>query len=471
MTQLPEAPTQPDTKEISYDDDQIRAIKRCTDMSPTNRIIPITGSAGTGKTSIIKEVYHILEKANYRVALCAPTGKAAKRIYEATGINAVTIHRLLEYPHPGERDPKTGKAMNSLEPKRKQNNPVEFDVILADEYAMVNVSVHSNLIAAMPKGCRLCMFGDVNQLRPIESAKSRIGKPSAFETALQRFDGVRLSTIHRTGKGSGISENGSLILAGRVPKRFDDFNLAITDKPVDKIAEIAMAGDVDYSSIDNQIITTTKKSWIGTYKINVLLQGLLNASLNKGDKGLQLGRHKWDEKFPIKVYIGDKVIWTENSYDLRDEFNKWSEEPNPDNPAQPKREMIPVPPNKYILNGESGIITQIHDDGSIQIDVGDRLVDVPNEQFVEDRKQNLVQIDPRQRMDLGYCITVHKAQGSEYKNVVYMLNKSTYFMQCRSNFYTAVSRASKNATVVTDQRSLMASITNIQSPIERNNSK
>lgn len=466
MTQATEALKKQTVQEIQLDEGQQLAVERCTDMSPGNRIIPVTGPAGTGKTTIIRIVYETLVEAGYNVALCAPTGKAAKRIYEATGIPAVTIHRLLEYPHPGERDEKTGKPLSTTDPKRRASNPLDEDVILADEYAMVNLSVHSNLIHALGRGARLIMFGDVNQLRPIETAKSRQGKPSPFEVALYRFNGVRLTNIHRQGEGSGIAQNGTAILNGRVPKRFDDFHLRITDKPVDSLTDLVLSGDVDYRSTDNQILTTSKKTWVGTYKLNILLQGLLNPDAQK--KGLQLPRHKWDEKLPIKVHVGDKVIWTENSYDLRNEFEKWHEEPNEADPAKPHRTLLPVPPNKMILNGETGIITEITDAGEITIDLGDRIVDVPNEQYVEDRRQNLVSIDPRQRIDLAYAITVHKAQGSEYKNVVYVLNKSSYFMQCRSNMYTAITRARECATIIADQRSLQASVFNIQAPIERN---
>src|SRR5690606_29136416 len=125
---------------------------RCIDMSQGNRIVPVTGVAGTGKTTIIRIVYNELREAGYSVVLCAPTGKAAKRIYEATGIPALTIHRLLEYPHPGERDEKTGKALATTDPKRNRGNPLPHDIVIADEYAMVNLEVHSNLVHALKSG-------------------------------------------------------------------------------------------------------------------------------------------------------------------------------------------------------------------------------------------------------------------------------------------------------------------------------
>lgn len=452
--------------DIDLDDDQKQAIARCTDMSPDNpRIVPVTGPAGTGKTTIISVVYTTLVEAGYSVALCAPTGKAAKRIYEATGIPAVTIHRLLEYPHPGERDEKTGKALESTVPKRDKMNPLSQKVVIADEYAMVNTEVHSNLVHALPSGGRLIMFGDANQLRPIETHKLRKGKPSPFEVALQKFNGVWLTHIHRQGAGSGIAANGQSILAGRVPKRFDDFDMKVTASPVRVIEDMARERtDLDYSTVQHQILSPTKKSWVGTYKLNVMLQGIYNPDARA--LGIDLPRHKWDNAMPIRVYVGDKVIWTENSYDLRDEFERWHEERDHVT-GQTRRTMLPVPPNKMILNGETGIITEITPEGGITLDVGDRIVDIPHVQVVEDRKGSLVDVDPRKRMDLAYCITVHKAQGSEYESVVYVLNKSTFYMQCRPNFYTAITRASKHVTVVTDQRSLQNSVMSVQSAMDR----
>lgn len=451
--------------DINLDEDQERAVVRCIDMSPNNRIVAVTGPAGTGKTTIIRIVYEELTAAGYDVALCAPTGKAAKRIYEATGIPAVTIHRLLEYPHPGERDEKTGKQLVTTIPKRDRTNPLAQKIVIADEYAMVNVEVHSNLVHALPPGGRLIMFGDANQLRPIETSKLRQGKPSPFEVALRKFDGVRLTHIHRQGAGSGIASNGQQILAGRTPRRHDDFELRITATPVEALRQLAEEGDNDYGSIEHQILSPTKKSWVGTYKLNVLLQGIYNPDAQQ--LGIDLPRHKWEANMPIRVYVGDKVIWTENSYDLRDEFDKWHEEEVDEYTGKIRRTLMPVPPNKMILNGETGIIKEIDPEGNIVLDVGDRLVDIPAVQVVEDKKGKILDADPRKRMDLAYCITVHKAQGSEYKSVVYVLNKSTYFMQCRPNFYTAVTRAAKHVTVITDQRSLQNSVVSIQSAMDR----
>lgn len=447
-------------REIEFDESQLTAIKRCCDMQV--RIVPITGAAGTGKTTIIKDVYKKLTTAEYSVALCAPTGKAAKRIQEATGLPAMTIHRLLEYPHPGERDAETGAALNATVPGRDKHNPILYQVVLADEYAMVNREMHRNLIDALPAGGRVCMFGDVNQLRPIEQGASANGR-SPFEVVLDKFNGTILETIHRTEEGSGIALNGDRILRGMIPLRKDDFILAVTDKPVDRVIDAVMDAlqqGINYGTNQGQIISTTKKSWIGTYKLNVALQEMLNP-IGMHNR-ISLPRNTWDEKNSIRVGVGDKVIWTENAYDLRDDWDRYDKDTS---------EYLSTPPDKAIMNGESGVITDIDEYGQISIDVGDRVVEVPPVVTVLNRHNKLVQIDPRRSIDLGFVITTHKSQGSEWPHVIYVLNKTTMFMQSRHNMYTAISRARKTVTIVTDQRSLQNSVYQKMAAIERNNRK
>ena len=446
-------------RKYEWDETQLAAIERCCDMS--QRIVPITGVAGTGKTTLIREVYIVLQEAGYTCVLCAPTGKAAKRIQEATGIPAMTIHRLLEYPHPGERDPDTGVALSSTIPKRDKRNPVLQQVILCDEYAMVNREVHRNLIDALPPAGRVCMFGDVNQLKPIEQGRLA-NKPSPFETALKMFDGTVLEVNHRIEEGSGIAENGSRILKGNIPKRESDFILKITNQPVKSLTEIVldmlMVENINFGSNQGQIISCMKNTWVGTYKLNLALQDMLNPIPAK--QRVRLERHTWDTKLPIRVGVGDKVIWTENSYDLRNPWDRYEDEEH--------KFYIPTPPEKMIMNGESGIITEIHDD-HLMLDVGDRVVEVPKIQSVETKKGDLVQISPYRTIDLGFVITTHKSQGSEWPHIIYILNKSTSVMHSRHNFYTAISRARTSVTLVTDQVSLANSVFNTMTPIERRN--
>jgi exodeoxyribonuclease V alpha subunit len=446
--------------DYEWDETQLLAIARCLDMQA--RIVPVTGVAGTGKTTITREVYHRLREAGYAVVLCAPTGKAAKRIQEATGIPAQTMHRLLEYPHPGERDAETGKALSTTDPKRDKRNPLAYHVILADEYAMVNREIHRNLIDALPPGGRICMFGDVNQLKPIEYGKLQMME-SPFEAAIRKFDGVRLTTIHRTLDGSTITRNGARILDGRMPLRAPDFDMRFTTEPVRTVEQYVMEqleNGIDYGSNDAQMISPTSKSWIGTYKLSMMLQALLNP-LKRTDR-IRLPREKWQTDKPIAVGIGDKVIWTENAYDLRNPWERFEDDE--------MTRYIPTPPEKIIMNGESGRIIEISDGDVIRIDLGDRIVEVPPSLTV-DSKRGYVEIDPRKTIDLAYCITTHKAQGSEWANVTYVMNKSTYYMQSRHNLYTGISRAAKHCCIITDQRSLMYAISQQYTVMERNKSE
>lgn len=422
---------------MELDPKQLEAVNACLDLK--QRIVAVTGKAGTGKTSIIKHVYDTLTAAGYSVAVCAPTGKAAKRIFEATGIRAVTIHKLLEYPHPGERDEK-GRRRDVTMPKRCRMNPLTHDVVLCDEYAMVNQTVHRSLIDALPSGGCIRAFGDANQLPPIEESEALRRLPTPFNDMLQRFTGITLETIHRQGAGSGVVYNGARILSGWSPVRRDDFVMHVTEQPVDKLIDLVMEAlnaGIDYSSIDNQIITPTNKRWIGTYALNGQLQRIFRPEM---DGWLDVPRHSWDKidattPARLRLHVGDKVVCTQNNYDIG------SNDPNVNG----------------LFNGETGIVVEITEYGEILIDVGDRIVNVPPEIIIERGDRNIV-IDPRRDLQLAYALTTHKCQGSEYKNIIYVINKSVYGMLNRKNLYTAVTRARLSATVITDMRGLNTSL-------------
>lgn len=413
---------------MQLDDEQQKAIAKCCDTS--NRIVSVTGQAGTGKTTILRLVHDHLTKHGYNVVLCAPTGKAAKRIFEATSIPAMTLHRLLEYPYPGERDPDTGKAYAPGYPKRDKFLPVDYDVVLADEYAMVNDELHRNLIDALPRAGCLRAFGDVNQLRPIEKDKRLKDKPTPFENLLSKFESITLEKIHRQGEGSGIVHNANLVLKGRIPKRLDEFHIMVTDSPIEVLQEVcigALDNGTDFSKINHQVITATKRRWTGTVSLNTLLQNFYRP---ESDGWVELPRHDWDKNNPVRVRVGDKVIWTENNYDLD------------------------------IMNGETGVVIEASDEfGELVLDLGDRTVVVPPivvSQYVPrgSSETRTREYDPRKLIDLAYAVTTHKAQGSEYDRIIYVLNRSSFFMQERGNTYTALTRAREHVTLIADQASL-----------------
>lgn len=439
------------TVELRLDDKQLEAVEMCLDEK--KRIAAVTGPAGTGKTTIIREVARRLRENDKSYIVCAPTGKAARRITEATGLPALTIHRLLEYPRPGERDPDTGKVLSATDPKRDHNNPLLYDVVIADEYMMVNYELDRNLIDALGRG-RLLVFGDVHQLRPIEPSKSKVQDIAPFEKHLKRAS-VHLDHVYRQGEGSGILSNANRIRKGSMPTRTDDFKFLVTDKPVAILrsaVQQCLESGIDFRSIDNQIIVPTRKTWIGTNALNTMLKIVLNPD---AEFDLTLPRHSWDEKngFRCDVSVGDKVVCTENTYDMRNYDDRFTEFDNDGMGIMDS--YLECPDTKMMLNGETGVITEIHADGSLEIDMGDRTVEVPSiyAEYSWSRK-DMFDVDPRKRIDLAYALTTHKCQGSEFKSVIYVINKSCAFMLNRLNYYTAVTRARDVVYVVSDQRSM-----------------
>jgi len=426
--------------EKQWDVDQRIAIERCCNIN--ERVVAVTGGAGTGKTSLIQEIHRQLSSAGYSVGVSTPTGKAAKRVQEATGIDAQTNHRMLGYGMPEEDviindlDGTKKRVKLSTGPKYTKEKPLHYDFLLCDEYAMVNTTIHRELISAMKSGARIRMFGDNNQLKPIEEGKWDRNKPAPitpFELALQKFNGITLNTNHRQIEGSGIYANAQNILQGRFPQRFPDCAIMMTDHPVNVVSDLVLSSlekGIDFSTPDHQIITQQNKSWIGTQKLNAVLQGLF---WHDARQAMMLPKSKWNEdREAIKIQVGSKVVNTSNVYDLGN--------------------------GQSMFNGEVGVVVDInHEFGSLDIDFGDRIVNVPPLVVIQYAERQ-VEFDPRTNLELAYVLTTHKMQGSECKSVVVMLNKSTAYMQSRRNFYTALTRAREHATIITDVSSLSRSI-------------
>jgi len=411
--------------ELNLDNEQRQAIEVCCDLD--RRVVPVTGPAGSGKTTILQHVFRTLYKHGSQVVLCAPTGKAAKRIKEATGIDACTIHRLLEYPHPGEVDQNTGKTLISTDPKRDRINPILPKVVLADEYNMLSVEVHRNLLDALPHGGVIRMFGDADQLQPIETNKRLQAEPSSFLKMLDKFDGIRLKTIHRQAEGSNIIANGRRIISGQMPLRKEDFELKITDEPVQAVLDFIqdnLTEDIDYGTIYNQIISPTKVGWVGTEALNAAIQQLLQPMTKPY---IEIARHKWSKIEEQRIYIGDKVIYTVNNYPLE------------------------------VFNGETGLVTKFLDDGGIEVDFGDKSIIIPVSLEMEGR-HGTYYTNPQKDLDLAYVITTHKAQGSEYNKVCYVMNRSRSFLLNRKNLYTGITRAKEKVTIITDAKSINLSL-------------
>lgn len=434
---------------MQFDEKQLQAIKLCSDIK--NRIVAVTGEAGTGKTTIIKEVYKnfvefikthkaffgIKPDEQYyvedHIVLVAPTGKAAKRIYEATGIPAMTIHRLLEYPSPGEIDEKTGKPLMSSLPRRCRENRIKQKIVLCDEYAMVNYELHRNLLDAIPDGGVIRMFGDCNQLEPIEECASLINKPSQFQQMLTRFPCVVLNQVHRQDNDSSIITNAHSINRGIMPKRANDFCIHFTTQTCTPTMIITNLIDNDegYYSPNKQIISPCKASWVGTQRLNSMIQ--MKRFSNIYSEGYPIERHKWSKIQDFKLFIGDKVIFTKNNYNLG------------------------------VFNGETGIVTNADRYGDITIDFGDKEITIPTQQTLLIYNK-FVDYNPQKDIELAYVITTHKAQGSEYEEISYILDRSLIFMCCRKNLYTAVTRARKKVNIISDLNTLTFSLKHITNP-------
>lgn len=411
---------------------QQEAVLACIDID--NRVVLVTGPAGTGKTTIIRRVYRALREAGYQGALCAPTGKAAKRIYEATGIPALTIHRLLEYTHPGDPDPKTGKPVGYSYPRRTRQKPLELDFVIIDEAMMTSDELNRNIFDALPPGARIMLFGDGNQLAPVEEDKNRKTEDAPFLQLMAnpKFTTIKLETVFRQGKDSGILMNCELILKGRIPSKNDQWTMKYTDLTIHALQEYLLDMDhegISFQDVSNQVIVPQNKGGVGTKSINTIMQNIYQNELD--NEHILIDRHTWyktkkDEDEPIlKLYVGDKIIQTKNNYDLG------------------------------VFNGETGIVKDIDfDTGEITIDFGDREQVIPPLLIVQNKNGDDVTIDPRKDIDLGYAITTHKAQGSEYARIVYIINKSNFYMLSRRNFYTAASRAKQHVHLLTDQRGL-----------------
>jgi exodeoxyribonuclease V alpha subunit len=254
---------------------------------------------------------------------------------------------------------------------------------------------------------------------------------------LEKFPSVRLLNIYRQGEGSSIVKNGHRILNGMMPFPDDEFRVIwtgdlIPNDPVTHLLKLVKESGIDFGSLNNQIATPINKTWVGQTALNQKIQSLI-----MGDRMFEayvMPRKRWKQDETLMLCRGDKIIWSVNDYHLE------------------------------IYNGETGIVEDIIND-VININFGDRTIGVPPWIEYLDPYGETKGYDPREQIDLAYALTTHKTQGSEYENIVYILNKSAYGMLYRNNFYTAITRARKRAFVITDQRSIRNAVSNKVPPI------
>lgn len=426
----------------TLDQAQQDAVAACCDT--TKRLVSVTGEAGTGKTTIIRNVAQRLMNNKTSFALAAPTGKAARRIREATGFPASTVHKLLGFNRP-ELDEKTGKVVTESRPYHTSMQPLEFDVILVDEYAMVNTELHAYLVNALKQGSCLRVFGDRRQLPPIEAYKVDPSYVSPFNKCLDRPNSHILNKVYRQGEGSGILDVARHIVRGVPFPRNDEVSFTLSDMMVKKMLDFVKTAPDKWRTLSHQIISPGRISDIGTMKLNTSLQSILNAT---GSKLLKLPRHDWD-KNNVAIAVGDKVVCNQNCYDLRDYFDRftvWIDDLTPEISS-----YIQPPESKVMLNGEVGIVDRISEEGDLEINFGDRIVEIPhaiNEYWA--KKNQIIVADNRKNVELAYALTTHKCQGSEFEEIAYVMGRSVHFNLSKPNFYTAVTRAKKHVHIFTD---------------------
>ena len=371
----------------------------------------LTGGPGTGKTTTIKAMIHYFRNEELELRLAAPTGRAAKRMTEATGYEAQTIHRLLEVTgNPEEENVRNGFARN-------EENPLEADVIIIDEMSMVDLSLMHALLAAVTPGTRLVLVGDCNQL-------PSVGPGSVLKDliASEQFQVVMLTKIFRQAQESDIVVNAHKINRGEMVKldnkSRDFFFLKRNDANVIisvllTLIQKKLPKYVDAKPYDIQVLTPMRKGLLGVERLNNILQQYLNPpAKNKEEK--EYG----DKKFRV----GDKVMQIKNNYQLEWEITT--------------KYGLVVDKGTGIFNGDMGVITEINNyTETLEVEYDEkRKVKYPFELLEE--------------LELAYAITIHKSQGSEYPAVLIPLLTGPRQLFHRNLLYTAITRAKKCVTIV-----------------------
>ncbi len=410
-------------KELSITLDALQ--ERSVLESIRNGVFILSGGPGTGKTTTINAIIRYFLSQGMDISLAAPTGRAAKRMTEATGYEARTIHRLLELSSTVELE---GKAARF---ERNEENPLEADVIIVDEMSMVDIFLFQSLLKAIPVGARLIMVGDVNQLPSVGPGQvlADLIKSRAFET-------VTLEKIFRQAQESDIVLNAHRIHAGQEPvldnKSRDFFFLERNDVNVIYKHMIQLILDklpryVNASPYDIQVLTPMRKGKLGVETLNGILQKYLNPPDAKKQE-CRIGDTLFRE--------GDKVMQIKNNYQLAWEVVS--------------RYNIPIDQGMGIFNGDIGVIRSI-DDYAKEVVV----------EFDEHRRVTYPYAG-LDEIELAYAVTIHKAQGSEYPAVIMPLLSGPQMLFNRNLLYTGVTRARTCVTILGSRATLLAMIANNQ---------
>ena len=393
-----------ENQSIKLSEIQIDAIKSCFEEN----ISIITGGPGTGKTTIINTISKIFIENGYNISLCAPTGRAAKRIEETTRIEAKTIHRMLGYI------PSSYDDIGHFE--YNEDNPLDTDVIIIDEMSMVDLVLFEKLLRGIKDNIKLIIVGDVDQL-------PSVGAGNVLKDLINsnKIKYTKLIDIFRQSENSNIIVNAHKINNGQEPilnEKNSDFFFLNTDAPsitrnvvVDLISRrLPKAYGYDYSK-DIQILTQSRKGICGVFELNKLLQDILNPKTETSDEilvGNKLFR------------VNDKVMQTKNNYNLSFIDDEGEE-------------------NFGVYNGDMGHIIFI-DKSSNKL-----TVEMDDKRLIEYSLEDL------DNLELAYAITIHKSQGSEFKSVIIPMFDGYKLLQTRNLLYTAITRAKENIVLVGDK--------------------
>lgn len=385
---------------IEYDEVQLAAIRQAV----TSKVMVLTGGPGTGKTTTTQGIIAALKKAGLRVLLAAPTGRAAKRMSEATGMEAKTIHRLLEY------NPQDGY-------KRNDENPLEGDALIVDECSMIDILLMNNLLKAVPVGMRLVFVGDIDQL-------PSVGAGNVLRDVIdsQRIPVVRLVRIFRQAQKSRIVMNAHTINQGRFPDtsngRDTDFFFMREDDPeraaetIVRLVKERLPRAYRESPDRIQVLTPMQRGVVGAANLNLLLQQALNPS----GPSLNRGGYTYRQ--------GDRVMQQRNNYD------------------------------KDVFNGDLGYIREVDtEERTLKVDFDGKWVEY-----------DVTELD---ELTLAYATTIHKAQGSEYPIVVMPVLMTHFVMLQRNLIYTGITRAKKICVLLGAAKALAYAVRNV-SVLKRN---
>ena len=413
--------------DIMLSEKQKEAIRAIND----NNVTIITGGPGTGKTTIIKSIIEIYKQKKYKIVLCAPTGRAAKRMTETTGEEASTLHRLLEI---GKVDEESLFKKDS----EYQGAPIDGDIIIVDEVSMVDMFIMSYLLDCIYLGTKLILVGDSDQL-------PSVGPGSVLQDliASEKIVTVHLDKIFRQAAKSKIIVNAHRVNNGKGFISKEDPELEkdskqdfyfIKENSQEKILEEVLSlcngrlkkfGDYDFFE-NIQVLSPTKKGLLGTKEMNKALQNELNPHREGENEKASMG---------AIFRIGDRVMQIKNNYDI-----SWE-----------RRSDGSVEIGNGVFNGEMGTITNI--------DEKQKNVRVK----FDDEKVCWYEFNELEQLEHSYCITIHKAQGSEFDVVIMIIPQAAPMLLTRNLLYTGFTRAKKLLIVIGNDRIIDFMIRNVDS--------